>query len=187
MVEKTLQVTAYEAYNWYLNLKPRTVHDQEHPVSLFNTKLFYAKAKFTLAQLDWTCKYSGEDLDAYVKRVSRESSGLVWSSCWDCASWGLLSRKNRWLSDYLGNLSFSFFSRLMEAARRDNDLSSKSSSLIDLHRRKGKWSQRWKRMSELRAVVRWRCPTTKEKPDDSLSFHLFIFGAKKSATLLQHG
>lgn len=37
------------AYNWYVNLKIGSTHDQEHLFSLFNTKVLYTIVKFTLA------------------------------------------------------------------------------------------------------------------------------------------
>lgn len=34
------------AYTWYVNLKPGSVRNWEHLMSMFNAKSFYAKARF---------------------------------------------------------------------------------------------------------------------------------------------
>lgn len=47
------------AYAWYVKLKLGTVHNWEHLVSLFNTKIFHIEAKFTLAELWWICQHLG--------------------------------------------------------------------------------------------------------------------------------
>lgn len=43
-----------QGYTWDDNLKPGSVHDGEHLVSLFNIKFFFVEEKFTLAELDRT-------------------------------------------------------------------------------------------------------------------------------------
>lgn len=60
-------------YSRYLNLKPGLVHDWDHFISLFDTKFFSAKAKFTLTQLGRAPQYPWEDLDACVKKLSEKA------------------------------------------------------------------------------------------------------------------
>lgn len=35
-------------YTWYVNIKPRSIHDWEHILSIFNSKIFYAETKVSL-------------------------------------------------------------------------------------------------------------------------------------------
>lgn len=67
-------------YTWYVNLKPGTVHDGEHLISLFNTNFFFAEAKFTLAELGSTPQHSDEDHDIHVRRFHEKARGLLRSS-----------------------------------------------------------------------------------------------------------
>lgn len=53
-------------YTWYVNLKPGSMHDQEHLVSLFNTKFFCTEAKFVVAEIGQMHQFLGVALDAYV-------------------------------------------------------------------------------------------------------------------------
>lgn len=55
-------------YTWYANLKPGSIHDFEHLASLFNSKFFYVKTKFSLVKLGRVRQNLGEDLDAYIRR-----------------------------------------------------------------------------------------------------------------------
>lgn len=57
------------ANNWYVNLKPGSVHAYEHLVSLFNTKFFCGEEKFTLDELGRMYQYAGEDLDAACEEI----------------------------------------------------------------------------------------------------------------------
>lgn len=56
------------AYVWYLYLRPGSIQDWDHLVTLLNAKFLCGEAKFTLAELGRTRQYSGEDLDTYVRR-----------------------------------------------------------------------------------------------------------------------
>lgn len=49
-----------KAHTWYANLKPSTVHDWTHLVYQFNSKFFYAEARFTLAKLGRIQQHSNE-------------------------------------------------------------------------------------------------------------------------------
>lgn len=107
------------AYTWYINLKPRTIHDWEHMVSTFNTKFFYAEAKFTSAELGQTRHYA-DDLDLYVRWFHEKGARLC-----DPVDEEVLVNVylhvmvNEYLV-HLDNLSFPSFSRLMEATERTN-------------------------------------------------------------------
>lgn len=68
-------------YKWYACLKLGTVRDWTHPLSLFNAKFFYAKARFTLAQLNRTRQHSDEDLDIYVIKFHENAL-----HCWNPVS-----------------------------------------------------------------------------------------------------
>lgn len=46
-------------------------------VAAFNTKFFFAKAKYTLAELGHTRQYAGEDLDLYMKRYHDKALDCV--------------------------------------------------------------------------------------------------------------
>lgn len=46
-------------------------------VSVFNTKLFCAKVKFSLAELGQTRQYLGDDLDLYVRRFYEKALLVV--------------------------------------------------------------------------------------------------------------
>lgn len=46
-------------------------------VAAFNTKFFFAEAKYTLTELGRTRHYAGEDLDLYVKRFHDKPLDLV--------------------------------------------------------------------------------------------------------------
>lgn len=56
------------AYVWDLNLKPGSIEDWDHLVTLINAKSFCGEAKFTLAELGRTRQYLGGNLYVYVKR-----------------------------------------------------------------------------------------------------------------------
>lgn len=57
-------------------LKPGSIHDWEHMVSNFNTKFFYAKAKYILAKLGGARQYPSEDLDLMQNDSTRMHSLL---------------------------------------------------------------------------------------------------------------
>lgn len=111
----------YRAYTWYLSLKPGTIQDWEDMVGAFNTKFFFAEAKYTLVELGRTRQYAGEGLDLYVKRfhdkaldcVDRVDEEVLVNVC--------LHGMNDEYLVFLENLTFSSFSKLMEAARRTNE------------------------------------------------------------------
>lgn len=108
------------AYNWYLNLKPGSIQDWDHIVMLFNAKFFCAEARFTLAELGRTRQHLGEDLDVYVKRFRKRaldcSDAVDKETLVDVCLHGMVNEYRV----YLENLTFPSFSKLMEAARRNN-------------------------------------------------------------------
>lgn len=61
------------AYSWYPNLKPSSVHDFEHHVSMFIAQIFCTEPKLSLADLDRVFQCLGEDLDKYVKRIHNKA------------------------------------------------------------------------------------------------------------------
>lgn len=73
-------------------------------VAAFNTKFFFAKAKYTLAELGCTRQYAGKDL------VEEE---ILVNVC--------LHGMNNEYRVFLENLTFPSFSKLMEAARQTNE------------------------------------------------------------------
>lgn len=90
-------------------------------VATFDTKFFFAKPKYTLSKLGQTRQYAGEDLDLYVKRFHDKAL-----DCIDPVDEEVLV--NVCLYDmkdeyrvFLKSLTFSSFSKLMEAVRRKNE------------------------------------------------------------------
>lgn len=109
------------AYTWYLNLKPGTIQDWDHMVATFNTKFFFAEAKYTLAELGRTRQYAGEDLDLYVKRFHDKALEYVDPVDEETLVNVCLHGMSGEYRAFLENLIFSSFSKLMEAARRTNE------------------------------------------------------------------
>lgn len=109
------------AYTWYLNLKPGTIQDWDHMVAAFNTKFFFAEAKYTLAELGRTTQYASEDLDLNVKRFHDKALDYVDPVEEEILVNVCLHDMNDEYQVFLENLTFSSFSKLMEAARRANE------------------------------------------------------------------
>lgn len=65
LLKGILKFLTDRAYIWYVNLKPGLLNDWE---PLFSDKLFYAKAKFSLAELTRMRQYLEEDLYVFVRR-----------------------------------------------------------------------------------------------------------------------
>lgn len=97
------------AYTWYVNLKPRSVHELEHLVSLFNTKLFFC---FSFWLNSKNVQISKEWPRRVYKEILWEGLGLLWSS----------GREG-----VFEELFISSFSSLMETARRTNKSGRKKS------------------------------------------------------------
>lgn len=55
------------AYTWHTKLS-----DWKHLLSQFNAKFFYTEAKFTLTELDRTQQSSNEDLNVYMRRLTKK-------------------------------------------------------------------------------------------------------------------
>lgn len=60
------------AYPWYANLNRISLWVGEPCISIQH-KFVSAEAKIKLAEVGWTCQYSGEDLDAYVKKFQEKA------------------------------------------------------------------------------------------------------------------
>lgn len=94
-------------------------------------KILLSEAKFFLAKLDRRRQYQGEDMDVYVKEFHEKAM-----ACCDSVAEGVLVDVCLYgmMEEYrifLENIFFPSFSRLMEAARCNNDSvrrTSKSSS-----------------------------------------------------------
>lgn len=103
-------------YVWYLNLKPGSIQDWDHLVTLFNDKFFCDEARFTLVELDRTRQYPGEDLNVYMKRFRERaldcSDVVNEENLVDIFLHGMANKYRV----YLENLTFLSFSKLMEAA-----------------------------------------------------------------------
>lgn len=103
------------AHTCYINLKPRTVCNWAHLVSHFNSKLFYVEAKFSLIELFHARQYSNKGLGVYLIRFHKKAldccdsldEELVVNVC----SHGMAEEYRI----FLENLSFSSFSKLMNA------------------------------------------------------------------------
>lgn len=109
------------AYSWYLSLKPGTIQDWEHVVAAFNTKFFFAEARYTLAELGRTRQYPGKDLDLYVKRFHDKTLDCVDPVDEEVLVNVCLHGMNNEYEVFLETLTFSSFSKLMEAARKTNE------------------------------------------------------------------
>lgn len=102
-------------------------HDWEHMMLTFNTKIFYVRRLFTLVSQNR--QYQGEDLDLYVRRCHKTALEL-WSSLrrrswWTSASIGMVNE----YYVHLKNLSFPFFSKMMEASWWTNESARRTSTM----------------------------------------------------------
>lgn len=94
-------------------------------VATSNIKFFLAEAKYTLTELGRTRQYLGEDLNLYVKKFHDKALDCVDPVDEEVlVNVGLHGMKNEYRV-FLENLMFSSFSKLMEAARRTNEVSQK--------------------------------------------------------------
>lgn len=109
------------AYTWYLNLKLGTIQDWDHMVATFNTKFFFAEAKYTLAEWGRTRQYAGEDLDLYVKRFHDKALDCIDPVEEEILVDVCLHGMNDEYRVFLENLTFSSFLKLMETARQTNE------------------------------------------------------------------
>lgn len=92
-------------------------------VATFNTKFFFGEAKYTLAELGRTRQYAGDNLDLYLKRFRDKALGYVDPVDEEVLLNIFLHDKNDKYRVFLDNLMFSYFLKLIEAARRTNEWS----------------------------------------------------------------
>lgn len=71
MPEDSRNTLTDRAYT-YPHLKPGSIHDSEHLVTIFNAKFFCDEAKFSLAELGQTRQFTSKDLDLYVERFQKK-------------------------------------------------------------------------------------------------------------------
>lgn len=92
-----------------------------HPISLFNVKFLYSKARFILGELGHTRQHWNKDLNVYVRRFSENALDC----CYLVSKEMLVSVCLHGMAEenmlFLENLSFLSFAKLMKAARRTND------------------------------------------------------------------
>lgn len=97
-------------------MKPGSIQDWDHLVTLFNAKFFCGEARFTLVELDRTRQYPSEDLNVYMKRFRERaldySDVVNEKTLVDIFLHGMANEY--WA--YLENLTCLSFSKLMEAA-----------------------------------------------------------------------
>lgn len=72
-VSELFKLLKDRAYTWYVNLKPKSMHDWENPFSLFNKIFLRAEAKYRLAELSRKNQYPGEDFSNYMKRFNEKA------------------------------------------------------------------------------------------------------------------
>lgn len=85
-----------QAYTWYLILQPGSIQDWDHMIYSFNTKFYYAEAKYTLGELDRTRQYPGKEIYVEVQKTYYKENFLFFLflsiSCLTCLSksgcWG---------------------------------------------------------------------------------------------------
>lgn len=110
-------------------------------VSTFNTKFFFTKAEYTLADLRRTRQYKivnnpGKDLDLNVKRFHEKTLDCVDPVNEEVLVNVCLHGMNDEYRVFLENLTFSSFSKLMEKGRPKNESmrrTPKSSSAVPLY------------------------------------------------------
>lgn len=109
-----------KAYTWYANLKPRSKREFEHLVSLFNSKFFCADAKFSLFQTQPHTSAPRGSLGHLCEKIPWQNSLL----CDLVEEMMLVDVCLHGMTEeyciFVENLSFSSFTKLMEAAHRTN-------------------------------------------------------------------
>lgn len=87
-------------------------------MTVFNTKFFCGEAKFILAKLGRTRQFLCKDLDLYVKKFHERALGYCDAVDEETRVDFCLHSITSEYFVYLETLTFSSFSKLMEAARR---------------------------------------------------------------------